>query len=107
MISRHNIYSSIEASYDPFIEEKSNTNRIKALILVQDDVIREVLTDQQKDIVRLVILEEHTQKYTADLLGVSKFCILRELKKSINTLQKYLHFCDLALRRYESLQCED
>ena len=86
---------------NPFEEENTNQKRIMALLLVQTDVLKEVLTDKQKDVVKTVIIENNSQREAAKLLSISATSVNKTLHAAIRKMRSYLHFCDLALRYYE------
>lgn len=94
--------NSKAASYNPFDEENSNTRRIKALMLVQKDLVKETLTDSQKALVNYVICENHSQIEAARYFGISQASVSKTIKAALCKLRKSIHFCDLALRYYEN-----
>lgn len=79
----------------------SNSNHIKALLLIQTEIVRDVLNDRQKLIVELCICKEIPQKQVASMLGVTKSTVSRILKTALCKIRQYLVFCDKALSYYQ------
>lgn len=101
------IYDSACAVYNFFDEcRNDNTNHIKALLLIQNEMLEQVLSPKQKEIVGLVVMQGRTQTEVAKLFNVSKSTICREVKKSLSILKTNLFFCDKALKFYENLESE-
>lgn len=89
--------------YNPFDKPKCKDNHahIKALILVQADVVSSVLTDREKLIVNLCICKNLCKKVVANMLDVNPSTITRILGKALLKLRKILSFCDKAITYYE------
>ena len=93
--------SDIQVFTNPFEEESNNSKKIMALLLVQTDILRETLTDRQKDVVRTVILENRSQREAAKILQLSTSTVCKTLQATISKMRSYLSFCEAALRYYE------
>lgn len=89
---------------NPFEEESNNSKKIMALLLVQTDILRETLTDRQKDVVRTVIIENRSQREAAKLMSLSESTVNRALRAAIAKMRRYLHYCELAIRYYEQTE---
>lgn len=85
--------------------QNSNTNHIKALLMVQKDVIQEVLSDREKLIVNYCICKEYRQNAVAKTLGVEPSTVSRTLKNALRKMRKYIVICDKVLTYYEK-ECE-
>ena len=81
--------------------QNSNTNHIKALLMVQKDVIQEVLSDREKLIVNYCIRKEYRQNAVAKILEVDPSTINRTLKNALRKMRRYIIICDKALTYYE------
>lgn len=90
------------ASFNPFDKPKVNTNtkEIKALLLVQTDIVKDILSDRQKYIVNRVICERVKQKVVARELGITPSALCRELQFTLKRIKTYLFFCKKALEYY-------
>lgn len=71
-----------ETSDCPFSEESNNSRRLMALIQVQTELLKEVLTDRQIDVVNYVVLKQFKIKEAALILSVCESTVSRELKNS-------------------------
>ena len=91
-----------ECSWNPFEEENSNIKHIRALLLVQNILLRDVLSDKEKGAVEYVIIQQFSQVQAAMLLGVRPSTVSRNLKRAITKLRKYLKYCNLALQYFET-----
>ena len=101
---RHTTYfDTIENSYNPFDEENSNSRRIMALIQVQTELLKEVLTDRQIDVVNYVVLKQFKIKEAAVILSINESTVSKTLQAAIKKLRQYMHFCDMAIKFYEQL----
>ena len=85
--------------------QNSNTNHIKALLMVQKDVIQEVLSDREKLIVNYCICKEYRQNAVAKMLEVEPSTINRTLKNALRKMRRYIIICDKVLTYYEK-ECE-
>lgn len=85
--------------------QNSNTNHIKALMMVQKDIIQEVLSDREKLIVNYCICKEYRQNAVAKMLEVEPSTINRTLKNALRKMRQYIAICDKALIYYEK-ECE-
>lgn len=74
-----------------------------ALIQVQTELLKEVLTDRQIDVVNYVVLKQFKIKEVALIFSVCESTVSRELKTAISKLRRYMHFCDMAIKFYEKL----
>lgn len=92
-----------ELAVNPFNEDNTNTRKIKALLMVQFEIAREVLTDRQRFLVKYVVMENHTQAAAAKILGISEPSVSKMLRFSIQKLRSYIRFCDSAICIYEQL----
>ena len=101
------IYDTACPVYNPFDECEDNSKHIKALLIMQKEIVDETLSKEQKKIVELVIMQGKTQTEVAKLFNVSKSTICREIKKSLVILKTYMLFCDRALKVYENLEYEE
>lgn len=86
--------------------QNSNTNHIKALLMVQKDVIQEVLSDREKLIVNYCICKEYRQNAVAKMLEVEPSTINRTLKNALRKMRRYIVICDKALTYHEEEEKE-
>jgi DNA-directed RNA polymerase specialized sigma subunit len=81
--------------------QNSNTNHIKALLMVQKDVIQEVLSDREKLIVNYCICKEYRQNAVAKMLEVHPSAVNKSLKNALRKMRRYIIICDKVLTYYE------
>lgn len=85
--------------------QNSNANHIKALLMVQKDVIQEVLTDREKLIVNYCICKEYRQNVVVKMLEVEPSTINITLKNALSKMRRCIIICDKVLTYYEK-ECE-
>lgn len=90
-------------AYNPFDckKEADNTQEIKALILIQTDLVREILTDRQREAILLTVCDGLTQNAAAEQMGVSPCSVCRFRQSGIIKLRKYLSICKRAIQYYQ------
>lgn len=81
--------------------QNSNINHIKALLMVQKDIIQEVLSDREKLIVNYCICKEYRQNVVARMLEVEPSTVNRTLKNALRKMRQCIAICDKALTYYE------
>ena len=81
--------------------ESSNANEIKALILVQTDLVRDVLTDRQREAILLTICDGLTLRAAARQMGISDCSVCRARQSGLDKLRKYISFCKRAIHYYQ------
>lgn len=81
--------------------QNNNTNHIKALLMVQKDIIQEVLSDREKLIVNYCICKGYRQNAVARMLEVEPPTVNRTLKNALHKMRRYIAICDKALTYYE------
>ena len=89
--------------YNPFEKPKCKDNHahIKALVLVQADIVSSFLSDRERHVVELCICKDIKKKEVAKMLGVNSSTISRELKRGLFKLRKIIKLCDKAITYYE------
>lgn len=92
----HPDYNSFDITYF----STHNKRRIKALLKVQPDIIDEVLTERQKEIIEYVFFDNYTQKETAEMLGINPSTVSRHIKASLRKMRRYFELCDEAIKYY-------
>lgn len=93
MLRKHiTFFDKGEKTYNPFHEENSNHRRLMALLLVQTELVKEILTDRQTEVVDCVILKRFKLKDTAALLKIDESTVSRTLKNAISKLRRYMSF---------------
>ena len=85
--------------------QNSNTNHIKALLMVQKDIVQLVLNDREKFIVDYRICKGYRRNAVAKMLEVDPSTINRTLKNALYKMRQYIIICDKALTYYEK-ECE-
>ena len=95
---------NVSPVYNSFDEPscKENTNHIRALMLVQKDIIQLVLNDREKFIVDYCICKGYRQNIVASMLGIGPSSVNKALKAAIRKMQKYIVICDKVLSYYEN-----
>lgn len=95
-------YEGCKSAYNPFDEplHSDNTAHIKALMLVQADIIKVALNERQKLIVDYCICKNYHQNEVAAILGVDPSVVCRTLKTALSNMRKYIVVCDKALTYY-------
>ena len=69
--------------------ENNNANEIKALILVQTDLVRDVLTDRQREAILLTVCDRLTLSAAARQMGISDCSVCRARQSGLDKLRKY------------------
>lgn len=85
--------------------QNSNTNHIKALLMVQKDIVQLVLNDREKFIVDYCICKGYRQNTVASMLGIRSSSVNKALKAAIRKMRRYIIICDKTLTYYEK-ECE-
>lgn len=81
--------------------ESNNANEIKALILVQTDLVRDVLTDRQREAILLTVCDGLTLSAAARQMGISDCSVCRARQSGLDKLRKCISFCKRAIQYYQ------
>ena len=94
---RHPVYNSFDIRY----LSAHNKRELKALLSVQRNIVDEVLTEKQREVVEYVFFDNYSQKDVAEMLGVNPSTVCRHLKRSFEKIRPCLELCDDAIRYYK------
>lgn len=94
---------SMSPTYNPFDKPPDNDNsaRIKALVLVQPEIIKTALTPREAFVIKKVICEECPQVKVARMLGINQSGVCRTLTRGVEKMRSYIAVCDKAIRFYQ------
>ena len=94
---RHPVYNS----FDIKTFKSHNQREIKALLSVQRDIMDDVLSEEQQEIIEYVIIYNIPQKEVAEMLGIAPSSVSRRLNSALAKVRQYMEYCHDAIKYYE------